>query len=229
LVERPLLSRSHWSQSRLSPLWRPGYSIRTPIAFYDANDNGVPGPDPDFDPTGPFWDASHTNRLNEAVAEWTSDTDYDPGVATTSNDVFVDGRLPGAPCLSTWNPGGGFVTLAVTCTFEHARNNATWGNYSQIFEADMYFNMELASSPDWWVGSAMNTDPQRIDFGGTLTHEIGHTGGLQHTNLSCTTHTSSAWVTMCPSVGATGHANQDSYWQRSLHSDDVNSINTAYP
>lgn len=118
----------------------------------------------------------------------------------------------------------GATMLAITCTRENARSNETWIQYRQIYDADIYFNMELASSPDWWVGSSVPPQSDRFDFGGVLTHELGHAAGTGHYTSTCT-NTSTAWVTMCPSVAN----NLQSYWNRSLHADDEDTVDNVYP
>ena len=204
----------------LAPVEIKGYhSLNSPIAFYDANDNGVPGPDPDFDHEGPYSSTNHLNRLNEAVVSWSANTKWDPSVANTSQNIFVDGRIP--YCVDEWLPGD----LAFTCWRINVRTgHPTWGTYWQIYDTDIYMHMEIASAPDWWVGAGVPPQSDRFDFGGALTHELGHTAGLDHYTSTCT-HSSSAWVTMCPSVAD----NLESYWMRSLHADDKDSVDDVYP
>lgn len=181
---------------------------------------------------GRFGAQATWNRLNEATAEWTADTDWDPGVANTSQNIFVDGRLPPTWCadLDSWivdegTPDEGTI-LAVACNRKNARYLSQWGGlYYQIYDADIYFNMEIDESPDWWVGAAIPPQTDRLDFGGILTHEIGHSAGLKHYPDASCVRTSSSWVTMCPFFTN----NMDSYWSRSLHADDKESANYAYP
>lgn len=194
--------------------------------FYDANDNGVPGPDPDFDHEGPYWSSSHINRLNEATGEWSTDTDWDPGVADTSQNIFVDGRLPPSWCASlvSWIINGGTI-LAITCNRLSERSNSTYGQYWRIYDSDIYFNMEVSESPDWWVGSSLPPDQSRYDFRGILTHELGHSAGLEdlYSSTACT-YTSADFWTMC---GVFSDRN-DSYWARSLATDDKQGGNYGY-
>lgn len=205
----------------LSPSASLGYhSQNSPLAFYDANDNGVPGPDPDFDPDGPYWSTSHLNRLDEAVTSWSGNTYWDPSVNTsTSQNVFVDGRVP--YCTNAWTSND----LAITCWRINVRTgHPTWGTYWQFWDADIYMHMEIPSAPDLWVGASVPPQTDRYDFGGVLTHELGHTAGLDHYTATCVA-TASAWVTMCPAA----INNLQSYWMRSLHADDKDSVNNVYP
>lgn len=111
-------------------------------------------PDPDFDTEGPYWDSSHLARLNEAVAEWSTDTDYDPGVADGPYNIAVDGRVPSSTlhpgCLSSWG-----LVLAITCKEVQARYDSEIGAYYRIVDNDIFFNMERSGAPNWWVGSTM--------------------------------------------------------------------------
>lgn len=207
------------------------HSIPYPIYFWDPNDNGVPGPDPDFDPDGPYWSSSHLNRLNEAVAEWSNDTDYDPGVADTTHDIFVDGREPPEACMpGSWNQGG-LIVLAKVCKAQQIRYHPAYDPYYyRLTDNDIYFNMEGSLSPDWWVGSGVPPDPNRFDFGGILTHELGHTVRLVDLSGSTCVLGSSSWFTMCIGLGnGSVEARYVSYWLRSLHADDKEGADYVYP
>lgn len=102
---------------------------------------------------GPVWEAVRLARLDEAVTEWSTDTDYDPGRDTNSpNGIFVDGRLP-TPCdVNSWG-----TYLVVTCYTYQNRTGTDEdyvdGPYRRMIDADIYMNMEVAASPDWWIGS----------------------------------------------------------------------------
>lgn len=205
------------------------HSIPYPLYFWDPNDNGVPGPDPDFDPEGSFWSSSHLNRLNEAVAEWSNDTDYDPGVANTSHNIYVDGTEPPEACMpGTWAQAG---VAAIVCKTVQIRYNAAYDPYYyRISDQDIYFYMEIAGAPDWWVGSGVGPDANRYDFGGILTHELGHTVRLVDLSGSPCVLGSSSWFTMCVGIGnGSVQARYVTNWLRSLHADDKEGANYVYP
>lgn len=160
------------------------------------------------------------------MTEWSTDTDYDPGRDTNSpNDIFVDGRLP-TPCgVTNWG-----TALAVTCYTYQNRTGTDEdyvdGPYRRLIDADIYMNMEVAASPDWWIGSGQPPESDRYHFKGILTHELGHTVYLNDLYASCTgRHNSTDWYTMC----GTYSGNDDSYWSRTLHADDKAAANLAYP
>lgn len=202
------------------------HSVPSPLYFWDGNDNGVPSGEPDFDQQGPYWSSDHHARLMDALEEWSGRTDYDPGyVADGPHNIFVDGRLPNPDnhpnCLGSWGP-----ILAVTCRIVEPRIFTTGFLYYRIVDQDIFFNMERAGAPNWWVGSGKPPDADRFHFGGVLTHELGHTVRLIHVpndETNCP-YTSSGMITMCPSVSD----NNDSYWIRTLHSDDIASANSVY-
>lgn len=202
------------------------HSIPQPLYFWDPNDNSIPGPDPDFDNEGPSWSQSHINRLNEAVAEWSSKTSYDPGVADTSYNIFVDGREPPESCLpGNFNQPGGTV-LAITCRDVQARvYPGTSIGYYRIIDDDIYFNMENPDSPNWWVGPGVAPDNNRIHFGGVLVHELGHTVRLIDLSGSTCVRTSSDWITMC---GTVNDLRLDTWRYFSLHADDISAANAVY-
>ena len=202
------------------------HSLPSPLYFWDGNDNGTPSGEPDFDSQGPYWSSDHLARRDAALLEWSSSTEYDPGhVADGPHNIFVDGRLPNPDnhpnCLSDWTG-----LLAITCRIVQPRYNSTYGAYYRITDQDIFFNMERSGAPDWWVGSSVPPQSDRFDFGGVLTHELGHTVRLTHVPENGTNcpYTSSGFITMCPSVSG----NNDSYWARSLHSDDIAGANYVY-
>lgn len=85
--------------------------------------------------------------------------------------------------------------------------------------------MEVSTSPDWWVGATKPSESDRYDFGGILTHELGHVVFLNDLYSQCVgRHNSTDWYTMCGSYSG----NNDSYWSRSLHADDKASANAIY-
>lgn len=100
-------------------------SVPSPLWFWDGNDNGVASGEPAMDHEGPGWTTSHLNRLNEAVAEWSTDTSFDPPVGDTAQNIFVDGRL--ARCLDHWVQDDGSVVLAVTCVTGEPRYTPVGG------------------------------------------------------------------------------------------------------
>ena len=199
----------------------------TPLYFWDPDDNAVAGPEPAVDADGGYWSASHLNRLNEAVAEWTNDTHFDiTTVSSGDHKAYVDGRL--APCL----PPGGYnqptgTILAIVCRTVQSRTYpGTSEVYYRIIDDDVYFNMENADSPNWWVGAAYPPDPGRLHFGGILTHELGHWIRLIDIPDSSCTHTAAGFYTMC---GTVIDYDQDSWRMTSLHADDISSANYVYP
>jgi len=201
------------------------HSAPNPPWFWDGNDDGVPSGEPDFDQQGPYWSSDHHARLLDALAEWSGKTDYDPGyVADGPHNIFVDGRLPNPDnhpgCLSSWT---GY--LAITCKIYQTRFIPPAYTYYRLVDQDIFFNMERAGAPNWWVGSGQPPDADRYHFGGILTHELGHTVRLIHVpndETNCP-HTSSGMITMCPYFDDIG-----SYWARTLHSDDIASANDVY-
>ena len=203
------------------------HSVPAPLYFWDPDDNAAPGPEPRVDADGGFWSASHLNRLNEAVAEWSSDTDFDVStIASGSQKAYVDGRF--APCLPNgYNLPNGGVVLAVVCASYVPRTYpGTSFGYYKIVDLDLYFNMENPDSPDWWVGTTYPPDPDRIHFLGILTHELGHWVLLNDIPDSSCTHTAAGFYTMC---GLVVDLDQDSWRMTSLHSDDISAANFVYP
>jgi len=202
-------------------------SVPNPLWFWDGNDDGVPSGPPDFDSKGPYWSASHLNRLNEATAEWRTKTSFNPGVADgTGHNIYVDGRLPPTDCsFPGWVQGGGLV-LAVTCKHYQERTFPA-RHWYRLIDDDIFFNMEVSTSPDWWVGAAKPAETTRFDFGGVLTHELGHTVRLVHVYdpADNCVEGASTWITMCPYTPAD---NNDTYWSRSLHADDISGANYVY-
>lgn len=70
----------------------------------------------------------------------------------------------------------------------------------RITDLDVFFNMENPDSPNWWIGSTLTTDANRIDFQGIMTHELGHWILLfdlrDPAGVPCT-QTSTGFYTMC--------------------------------
>jgi hypothetical protein len=200
-------------------------SVPTPLWFWDPDDNYAPGPEPKVDADGSYWSTSHLNRLNEVVAEWSGDTDFDIGtVGSGSQKAYVDGRLP--PCSPDgFNPPGG-TYLAVVCRAAELRSYPyQGGNYYRITDLDLYFNMENPDSPNWWVGATYPPE-SRLHFAGVLTHELGHWVRLLDIPDSSCTHTAAGFYTMC---GTVLDPDQDTWRMTSLHSDDIASANYVYP
>ncbi len=88
--------------------------------------------------------------------------------------------------------------------------------------------MENLDSPDWWIGSTLTTDANRIDFQGVMTHELGHWVLLFDLHVAdgapCT-QTSTGFYTMC---GDVRDLRLDTWRYRSLHADDISSANAVY-
>lgn len=208
---------------------RANLSVPAPLWFWDPDDNTVPGPEPKVDADGAYWSTSHLNRLNEVVAEWSGDTDFDIGIVASGNQkAYVDGRLPPFGCSEYgFDPPGPEIYFAVTCVAYEPRSFPYGGGpYYRILDLDLYFNMENPDSPNWWVGSTYPPDPNRLHFAGVLTHELGHFVLLDDIPDSSCTHTAAGFYTMC---GTAIDWDQDTWRQTSLHSDDISSANFVYP
>lgn len=83
----------------------------------------------------------------------------------------------------------------------------------------------------WWAGAGQGPN-DTYDFGGFLTHEMGHLVKLIdiYDDTSCASET--AYQTMCGTFGPefptpTFHLN-DSYWYRTLTSHDIAAANEVY-
>ncbi len=203
------------------------HSVPVPLWFWDPDFNAVPGPEPKVDADGAYWSTSHLNRLNEVVAEWSGDTDFDIGtVSSGTQKAYVDGRLP--PCSTFgFDPPGPGIALAVTCVpHELAYYPYGGGTFYRISDLDVYFNMENPDSPNWWVGATYPPDPDRLHFAGVLTNELGHFVFLNDIPDSDCTHTAAGFFTMC---GAVLDGDLDTWRMTSLHSDDISSANAVYP
>jgi hypothetical protein len=204
------------------------HMVPTPLKYYwDPDNNGAPGPEPVLDPSGGFWESLRYARLDGALAEWRTETQFDPTRSTSSSvKVYVDGRL--GPCISDWTPSGGTI-IAVVCRDQVAGINPSTGfqTYWKITDLDLFFNMEVADSPNWWIGSTLTTDPGRLDFQGVATHEIGHMIRLidVYDSTSCT-RTAADQMTMCGEIRADGRL--DTWRSRSLHTHDISSANAVY-
>lgn len=204
-----------------------GHSVPSPKWFWDPNNDGVAGPEPLVTPAGGYWESVRLARLDAALAEWSTDTQFDPGRTTGgSQNAYVDGRV--GPCTpgGSFNQPGGKIILAQVCR--------SWAPIMvgddvvryRITDLDVYFNMENPDSPNWWIGSTLTTDPGRLDFQGVMTHELGHWVRLVDLgdSTSCT-RTSDDFITMCGSVV---DGRLDTWRYRSLHADDVSSANIVY-
>lgn len=91
-----------------------------------------------------------------------------------------------------------------------------WDNLGNIVDADITFN---GRDFDFSASSAPNTRPNLVDLQDTMTHEIGHLLGLDHTPL---TGSVSERPTMHPFSSPTGAG-------RSLADDDIAGLTFLYP
>lgn len=118
--------------------------LPSPPWFWDSNNNGgADDTQASVDADGSGWTQTKLDRLNEAVAEWSSSTDFDPyrEYASGPNKVFVDGSQdPNCPLGDA---------LAVTCTYYIPRTNAA-GSYRDIESANTRLNLSTGSYT-WWV------------------------------------------------------------------------------
>jgi hypothetical protein len=201
------------------------------LHFWDPNNDSVPGPEPAVDPSGSLWSSLLLARLNDAVAEWSTDTTFDMTVVGTGEqDAYVDGRPP--PCVDGpgYRHGGGFV-IGVVCRQEDAKlYPGSQIGYYDIWDFDMYFFMNTDDpwEPDWWVGTTLTTDPERLHFQGNATHELGHWIRLIDQPRSACTYTSTGFFTMCGTFSDLVEARLGTWRQHTLHSDDIASANVIY-
>jgi len=203
------------------------HSVPSPRYFWDPNNDGIAGPEPQVTPAGGYWESLRLARLDAALAEWSTDTQFDPSRASSGfQNAYVDGRA--GPCLpnGTFNQPQGTV-LAVVC---RQQSPVYFGDdiiRYKLTDLDVYFNMENADSPDWWIGSGGTSDPGRLDFQGVMTHELGHWIRLfDLTDTTSCTRTSLDMMTMCGVVRSDGRL--DTWRYRSLHADDISSANVVY-
>jgi len=137
-----------------------------------------------------------------------------------------DGRV--GPCTpgGSFNQPGGTILAQVCRSYAPVYFRDDIIRY-RITDLDVYFNMENADSPNWWIGSTLTSDAGRLDFQGVMTHELGHWIRLidLYDSASCT-RTSLDQMTMCGEVRADGRL--DTWRYRSLHADDIASANDVY-
>ena len=158
---------------------------------------------------GTGWNSARIARFNEAFAEWSGDTDFDPVASTTGQAVYVNNN----GCVADWSPYP-FVILAAVCVSKVWRLDS----YYRLTGTYTYFNPVLADvGLSWWTGAGA-PNPNTIHFGGTLVHELGHWVYLK--DLGC-----AAGVTMCN----TSESEMDTFDQFSLETDDKNAANSVYP
>lgn len=213
------------------PMTLASHSAPAPLHFWDPNNDSFLGPEPAVDPSGSLWTSALLARLNGAVAEWSTDTSFDMTVVGTGEqDAYVDGRDP--PCISgTGYEVGGGIVIGVVCRKEDAKlyPGSSIGYYD-IYDFDMYFYMNTGatSEPDWWVGTTLTPDAERLHFQGVATHELGHWIRLIDLAPSGCTYTSTGMYTMCGTSGSLAQARLDTWRQSTLHADDIAAANVIY-
>jgi hypothetical protein len=196
------------------------HSIPNPRWFWDANDDWVPDDGQVLvDAEGSAWTQAKLDRLNAAVDEWSTSTQFDPGrTVSGGHDYYVDGTQ--APCWGAWDA----ETLQVTCGSQQARyysQDPTVVHHYRITTRDTYTNQTFFT---WWYGSTHTGANNVADFQGVVTHELGHWLRLGHVpGAQCLSGT--AIETMCQYVF---DVDDDSWRWRSLETDDVNAANTVY-
>jgi hypothetical protein len=204
-----------------------------PLFFWETTgDTHADNPEP-YRLGGCCWDDSPGRRTSVVNAEtqWANNTRFNPSSQNVdTNYIIIDGRVPACqPGWTTWPQDFG----AEGCTYGTPR-----GSFYAIYDADIYFNT-TATGPTWdWGSTQLGNSTTRRNFGGILTHEIGHTiylrdlysGDPDGSHDECGEDGAAAYpgpavATMC---GFFGDYNQ-SWYARSLLLDDKESANTLYP
>ncbi len=138
------------------------------------------------------WDAT---KVGQHVTSFTRGSD------TTLTRKALDGQN-----IISWSKLGG-GTLAVTYTWYYTANQ-------QVAETDTLFNTRYPWS---WSGNATCADPNSYDAQNILTHELGHTMGLNDV------YSKEFVNNTMYGYGAKGEAKKDT-----LTTGDINGVNTLY-
>jgi len=202
---------------------RANHMLSNPPMIWDADNNGIADTTgPKIDADGGGWNQTKLDRLNEATDEWNTDTQFNPTreFGTGPNKVYIDGTFDGA-CGTP--PSG---ALAVTCV--HYTNKTTQGGFTYRDISQAITGFAILGSPFfWWYGLAHSGDENSVDFGGVITHEIGHWVHLIDVYGSGCNYGTSMY-TMCgaPQNGST--IDDDTWRQRGLTTHDITAANTLY-
>ena len=189
--------------------------------YWDSNNNGIPDPAVGVDADGGNWTQPKLDRLTEATDEWDGDTDWAPFRVFTSgpNKVYIDGyEDPACPRLG-----------AIGRACPHTVNRETQGGvaYKDIEWATITFTPTPSAPFTWWFGSAHTGAEYALDFGGVITHEMGHWVRLQDVSgTGCNYGT--GMYTMCGQPQTAETADDDTWRLRGLTTHDISATNGVY-
>ncbi len=197
----------------------------TPPAYWDLGNDG----DPDataatIDADGSGWTTTKLDRLNGAVDEWYSETQWKPSrVVSGYSKVFLDGTL---------DPDCAYPAQywAVTCVHFTRRGSGS-AAYDDISRAHVTFATAADMSWygfEWWYGSTHDVPSNGIDFQGVATHELGHYGALLNDLDPPDCNYGTGMYTMCGFTGSIYGDRDDSWRYRTLTSTDIAAMNLVY-
>ena len=208
------------------------HSVPQPyIWFWDLGNDGTPDGAPAVDAAGSGWTTGAVDRLKGAIGAWANGTSFNPHyVDPGSFKVYRDGTGPA--CNSgVFNPGD-YAGTCVYATLRHLPGAPPDEYYHDISSAATYAQTDAnlpGSVVRYWYGSGQSPYSGDLDFQGIMTHELGHWIRLADLGpdygLDC--NYGSGIYTMCGELQDPGYHDQ-SYWQRTLTSDDVNAANVVY-
>ncbi len=196
-------------------------SVPNPKWFWDLGNNGTPDANVAVSPDGAGWTSAALGRLEDAIAEWSSKTSFQPYYASSGYyHVYRDGTAP---------PARGFFPddVMVTSTWADFR-----GTYWDIYRSHTYAKTDLDlpyPMNRFWDGSSHSGLSTDVDFQGVLTHELGHWVLLDDLGPSYGTDCNygAGMYTMCGELRDPGF-DDDSWRQRTLTTNDIDSANAVY-
>ena len=227
----------------LSPVFG-ALSIRAEPWYWDKDQDWIAEINNDsiiaYSRGGGNWDQQKIARATEALASWSSSTDWNPWLSSnaTNQKIYADATQPLAnndcnALTDEWEDADMVDVAAINCIDKQllVQNGST--HHYRITDSDIYFNTLTAGNTyGFQFDYGTTTTSSRPSYRGVLTHEVGHGASLRDlgTDYGVTCKTGTAVETMCGDTDSTsqGAAFLATWYQYSLENDDITSANLIY-